>query len=303
MSQRGMSIIELLIAMTILLAILGSVFRLVSPANASAIVQVEIQDMQQRARVVTDTLAHDLRLAGAGATLEPRPGPLTEYLPAIAPAAWSGALADPPGTARDDRLTLTYVPPLALATLTTAAIDPGALRLEVADGPFCPAARPVCGFADGDLLLAFDGTGRFDTFRLDLSSGMPMLVPCAAAFASHYDAGATVVRAVSRTYYRDTGSNEMLVLDGAGAPQPIVDHIVALRFEYTAGDGTPLDGELANGPWSGEGATLFDADLRRVRRVRVIFTIRSGLSGSGALEIPDLTSAFEIALRNTAGGP
>jgi hypothetical protein len=76
-----------------------------------------------------------------------------------------------------------------------------------------------------------------------------------------------------------------------------------LRFEYADAAGAPLDAQFADGPWLGAGATLYDADLRRVRRVRVSFGVGSGRRGTGALTIPDLKSAFDITLRNFGSSP
>ncbi|HWK09616.1 MAG TPA: prepilin-type N-terminal cleavage/methylation domain-containing protein [Vicinamibacterales bacterium] len=303
MSERGYSLVELIVSLAILLAVFGSVCQLASPAHATAIVQAELQDMQQRARVVRDRLTQDLWLAGAGTSTGQRRGPVLSYFSPLLPAACCGSVADPPGSVLSDRLTIAYVPRSSRDALTTAQIAPASLRLDVSPGPSCPSSVPVCGFADGELLVVFDDSGRYDVFTLDLSSGLPMLSPVTLPFASQYDSGATVARVVLRTYYRDPSSDQLFVVDDGGSPEPVVDRLTALRFEYRDAAGVSLDAQIGDGPWRGAGATLYDADLLRVRRVRVTYTIRSGLAGTGAVAVPDLTSAFEIALRNAPGSP
>jgi hypothetical protein len=303
MSERGYSLVELLVSAGIMLAVIGSVCQIASPAHAAAFVQAEVQDMQQRARVVADRLTHDLWLAGAGPTSGLRRGPLIRYLTPMRPSICCGSFADPPNGFFSDRVTIVYVPRGSPEALTSSPLAPDALRLDVAAGPSCPSAVPACGFADGDLLLVFDDSGRYDIFRLDLASGLPMLVPLDTGFGTSYAPGATVSRVLVRAYYRDAGLNQLFTLEGDGAPQPIVDRVTALAFEYADAAGTPLDTLLSDGPWRGSGNTSYDIDLLRVRRVRVSYTIRSGLTGAGSMRMPDLTTTFDVALRNVGDHP
>ena len=300
MSERGYSFVELMVSLAILLAVLASVCQLASPAHATALIQAELQDMHQRARVLNDRLAFDLRLAGAGVGTGVRRGPLGAAFTAVLPAACCGSIADPPGTERADRLSVLYVPRGSPEALTASAISPGALRLDLAPAPSCSSA--LCGFADGDLLVVFDGSGGYDLFTLDLSSGIAVLDPKTTPFVASYAAGATAARIVVRTYYRDAASNQVFVADAAGVPEPFVDRVADLRFSYADQGGSILDGHLGDGPWFGAGGSTYDADARRVRRVHVSCTIRSALPGSGPLSIPDLNSAFDVSLRNAPGG-
>lgn len=303
MSERGYSLIELLVSAGILLVVFGSVCQIVSPAHSAAFVQAETQDMQQRARVLADRLTHDLWLAGAGPTSGSRRGTLALHFAPLLPSICCGSAADPPNAVFSDRLTVMYVPRGSPEALTSSPIAPDALRLDVASGPSCPSSIPACGFVDGELLIVFDDSGRSDIFRLDLASGVPVLAPLAATFDSRYESGATVCRVVVHTYYRDAASNEVFTGDGDGPPQPIVDRVSGLRLEYEDASGGLLDTLLADGPWRGWGSSSYDADLLRVGRVRVSYAIRSGLSGSGSMRIPDLTSTFEVALRNFGDHP
>jgi prepilin-type N-terminal cleavage/methylation domain-containing protein len=300
-SDRGYSLVEMLISMAIMLTVFGGVCQLASPAHATALIQAELQDMEQRARIVADRLTRDLWLAGAGPIGVPRGGPLGARFTPILPIICCGAGADAPGSAFTDRVTIMYAPADAIQAVTATDISPGALLLSLAPGPSC-LSPPLCGFADGDLLLVFDDSGSFDTFRIDLSSGLPMLLPRSSPYSATYTAGATAVRVISRTYFHDAISDRLFVSENEAAPQPIVDGVTAFRLQYRDSSGASLDVQLGDGPWRGGGGTVYDADLLRVRSVRVSFTIRSGLSGTGALSIPDLTSAIDVTLRNGGSG-
>ena len=302
-SERGYSIVELLISTAIMLAVIGSVCQIAAPAHATAYVQAEVQDMQQRARVIADRLTHDLWLAGAGTISGGRRGPLSAYFVPVTPSVCCGSAADAPYSAYTDRVTIAYVPRDSPETVSSASIAPDALVLSVTNGPSCPPSVAWCGFNDGDLLLVFDDSGQYDVFKLDLASGSPILHPLSRTFGTRYASGATICRVVLRTYYRDADSNQLFAGEGDTAPQPFVDRVTALRFDYADGFGSPLDSLLADGPWRGSGDTSYDADLLRVRRIRVSYSVRSGLRAMGAMRIPDLSSTFEVALRNVVGYP
>jgi len=125
----------------------------------------------------------------------------------------------------------------------------------------------------------------------------------------------------SHTYYLDrdltTNTPQLRYSDGAETDLPLVDHVVGLEFEYFDGDGAPLDpASLQDGPWVPDDpeVTTFDADLLRIRRVRVRLRVEAGLASmrgpSGALftrggtatamerYVPDREIQFDVAPRN-----
>ena len=54
--DRGFTVLELMIAMSIILVVTGVIFSLISPSQGSFRVQPEVADMQQRMRVAADIL-------------------------------------------------------------------------------------------------------------------------------------------------------------------------------------------------------------------------------------------------------
>ena len=71
---------------------------------------------------------------------------------------------------------------------------------------------------------------------------------------------------------------------------------------------------LTDGPWCGSGGTLFDADLLRLRRVRISLRLQAsdaslrgrdparflnaGTARSEAAQVPDVTVSIDVAPRN-----
>jgi hypothetical protein len=124
----------------------------------------------------------------------------------------------------------------------------------------------------------------------------------------------------SRTYYlRDdpaTDAPQLMRYDGIETDLPVVDHVVGLDFAYFDEGQTRLDpAVLQDGPWapSDPDVGMFDADLLRIRRVRVVlrveaalaamrgagtFFTRGGTSTSAGRYAPDHELQFDIALRN-----
>jgi prepilin-type N-terminal cleavage/methylation domain-containing protein len=123
---------------------------------------------------------------------------------------------------------------------------------------------------------------------------------------------------VSRTYQLapDAASGfQVTQYDGGSGEFPMVDHVVALAFEYFAGDDSAMDPSiLQDGDWFGSGNAQFDEDLLRVRRVRVRLRVEAALESmrgaSGSLFVrggtstaaeryaPDQELVLDVALRN-----
>lgn len=90
-----MTLTETLIGSALMMAVTGSVFSLVIPAEGTFQAQAEVADMEQRMRVAVDTLTRELVMASA--VLPYRAGPVN---------------ADPPGSVFDDRITVVLTTPL-----------------------------------------------------------------------------------------------------------------------------------------------------------------------------------------------
>jgi hypothetical protein len=211
----------------------------------------------------------------------------------------------------------------------------------------------MCGLQAGSTVVVYDRTGQFDIFTVtSIAAGPAQIRAHVPATTYVYPSGARVVEVVSKTYYFDPSSSQLRVYDGYQTDAPVVDNVVSLAFEYFGDPNPPVaprppagtanclydeSGQrlaspvlgtdpvtivplplqmLSDGPWCGSGATMFDADLLRVRGVRVIARIQATLSGfrsASALfvkpgfnqksgrSVPDFTMSFTVWPPNLSG--
>jgi prepilin-type N-terminal cleavage/methylation domain-containing protein len=267
---RGFTLVELLVATAIVLAVTAAISALMTPAQALFAAQAELPDMQQRLRVAADRLGRDLLMAGGGG-----------FPPAV-PYRRGLETPDPPGTFRPDCLSVLYVSASApRAVLAQATDGSGAITVGARSG--CTAADPLCEFRAGMLAVIFDGTGAYDLFEISgVSNEPPALLHMGAPLSQAYLPGATIAPADAATYWlRDdvgAGIAQLMRYDGLETDLPVADNLAGLRFEYYLDSIARLDpASLTDGPWlpDATAAQRFDADLLRVRRVRATVRVRA----------------------------
>jgi Tfp pilus assembly protein PilW len=259
--DRGLSLVELVIALGVMLAVTAGLFSVMHPAQGAFAAEQDVADMQQRLRVASDVLSRDLALAGAGAYGPPHAGPLTQYFAPVLPFRQGATNVDAPGTFAVDRPTLLAVPPTAAETTLTAPLASGAVTLQVARESNCAAGVNLCGFTANLPVLVFDEQGSVSLFTVTSVADALLQVtvtrpPNGANLA--FAAGSTVVAGTSRTYFLKTDpateTMQLMQYDGtSNADVPVLDHIVGLTFDY-AGDPAPptltkaIDDPV--GPWT-----------------------------------------------------
>ena len=119
-SNRGFSLVELVVSMAIMLAVSSSMLGLVNSARGAFEVDLERADMQQRVRVSMDALGRDLVMAGGG-----------RQTPPVAPFRRGMTNPDSPGSVFADRVSLSYMAPDAGGAVTITY----ARRLDAAGVP------------------------------------------------------------------------------------------------------------------------------------------------------------------------
>jgi hypothetical protein len=320
--DAGFSIVELTVALALTLLVAAAVGAMADASRTAFAAQPERADMQQRLRVGVDTLAHDLMSAGGGSPVGGERGPLADVLPPVMPFRRGASGSDPPGTFAMDTITVIGVPATAAQTTLAAELSPGAATLRVMPTAGCTDGVSLCGFAPGMTVLVFDPAGAFDLFAVtDVFDGAQQIGVAPDDSSSAYAIGAAVVEASVHTYYLKADpiahTSQLMLADGAGSAAPVLDHVVGLAFEYGGEAGAPIAGtELADGPWlpSAAAAARWDADLQRVRTVRVTLRVEAALDAlrgpAGALFanrgtaasprvwVPDEERRFTVALRN-----
>ena len=124
--EQGFSLLEMTIAMGLMLVVTASIFALVNPGQGNFVAEPEVADLQQRTRVATDTLMKDLVMAGAGSYSGQNPMALSFFFAPVMPYRQGRIGDDPPGTFRDDTITLRtsllFTPVVSVFNYTTPQV-------------------------------------------------------------------------------------------------------------------------------------------------------------------------------------
>lgn len=284
MTDRGFTLVELLVATALTLIVVALALAILVPARASFDRDGAGADLAQRLRTGLQTLDHDVRGAGAGAAIA-EDIRLPDSVPVIAPFE-SLDEASPGGVFQALRV-ITVPMAAAQGRLRESTLGPtGPLKLGPA--PRCSGAGPACGFQGGDRAIVFDGTGTYDLVEIESVDPVDVSVTPASPMAGRYRANAVVALVVVSTFGAlsdGAGGQRLVKVTAAGASMPVVDHLVDFSIDvYGAatppelgpngwpsyGPGPPPVGEDdERDPWgSGENCVAsVDADGTRVPRL------------------------------------
>jgi hypothetical protein len=252
--QHGFTTIEMAVASALTLIITAVAIRLVDPLHAGFAARSEAVDMQQRLRVAAGTLYTDFVMAGAGPSRGPNTGSLVHFFAPVLPYRHGTNRDDAPGSFLTKTITLIYVPPtFAQTTLATVGPNAAAADIGVNSGTGCPQGDALCGFREGMSILIFDASGAFDTFSIADAQANVLHVESTGSSLTRTDYQphtTTIVQGTSIVYSlkRDAaaGIYQLVASENGGADIPVVDHVVALEFEYY-GESQPPE-VIANAP-------------------------------------------------------
>jgi hypothetical protein len=231
----GTTFVELLLAMAITLIVVAMVATVAAPVRADFQARLEMADVEQRLRTAVDALTSDVEMAGAGPYAGTLTGPLVGALPPVLPLRFG---VDAPGSARDDAISVIYVPTTAAQAVLAQplALDGGAAW--IAREPGCPVDDASCGFRAGMRVLVYDGEGAFDLFTIDDAQNDRLSLRVVGTDGARvFPPGSKIVEAVLRIYDLDPGDAESgpeLMRDDGGGREPLVDHVVRLQVAYEA---------------------------------------------------------------------
>lgn len=353
----GFTLIELLVSITILLAVVGSIFAIVDPSQNVSRAQPEVADMQQRMRVAADMLQRDLLMAGAGTYSGAIAGGLANFFPPILPRRTGAVGADDELAFYDDRISIAYVPDTASQTYVRDAMPQPSSEIKVTEEPGCPQDHPLCGFSTGMRVVIFDDTGSFDIFTITAVQESSLHLqhrPPNPDFSKAYTPAenSRIAQVDNHVYYIDSAASQLHHYDGFQEDLGITDNTVQLKFTYFGDPNPPLapkpaigmsncifdssgnsllptlasngsslveltEAMLTDGPICGAAPNRFDADLYRVRKVRVELRVQAGAaelrgqnptsktlfvnpgtSTNSYRNVPDYSMSFEVAPRN-----
>jgi hypothetical protein len=304
-SERGFTLAELLVAAAILMVITAALLQFASATARLAHVQGDVSDMSQRGRVATAMLYQDLVMAGAGPWHGPHAGSLAARVPAVRPYRAGAKQPDPEVAFFDDRIALLYVPDTRVQTRLLADMASAGAPLVIdAGGPGCPGGG-ACGFRAGDRALVIGAEpGEYDVFTVQ-SAGAGLLMPAAPLSRSH-DADSAVALVNERVYYANRATRRLMVYDGAQTDAIVLDNVGDMRVSYFARVPGPVaaweelgEGAFTDGPILGAAPLRFDADLLRIRRIRVTLTLDApaGWRGFGGWR-PTRQVTLDVTPRN-----
>lgn len=348
-SEAGFSLAELLVATAIAVTVTLTAAMLVIEAQGSWRSDSARVDLQQRVRVASDVLTRALREAGLGAHGAAGTGPLIRSVAPILPRRTGARGADPPEVVRRDALTVLRAVPEAQHAVLLLDLPAGGMAFEIGPGPACGA--PPCGLSPGVHVMVTDDQGGHDVFTVLTVAGSAFTVRHHGGGASAYPAGSRVVPVESTTFSVDQGTRTLRAYNGDASDVPLVDDALEMAVEYFgesrppalprpppgqanclyASDGTyrsallpflEAPGGLAlltadllgDGPWCGIGNRRFDADLLRVRRVRITLRLQAsdpavrgtdparfrvpGAARRPGAMVPDATAVLDVTPQN-----
>lgn len=290
---EGHTLIEVLVATVVLALVLTGAATIATRAHMAGRDIPQTIDQQQRARVVLDVLARDIRQAGAGLDVGDHAGPLASVVPAVVPYRVTSSVRTPTAST----ISTIAVPMGSVQTVLASGLPAGGAVWTLARPVWC-GSRPACGARVGEDLMVWDASGAFAIATVDRIGGDAVTVRPLVSPGRMFPAGAPVASVVLRTYSFDAARGQVRVADAGGVDQPLIDGVQAFTVSYEAVTPGGLvvmpPTQLGDGPWLGTGDALFDADLRRVRLVR----LRLVLDATDPRVAP-LTVSTDVALRNS----
>jgi prepilin-type N-terminal cleavage/methylation domain-containing protein len=225
MSDRGFTLVELLVASLIAVMVAGGALVLAEGARTALAVEPASMDTARRLREGVEAIAAAIASAGGERGIGDARGSLAQGLPVIRLVAGEGedvfsglvvtravhggrgrVVADQPGPA-------------------------GSLTLAMSDGQ-CPRIESVCGFREGDVAVVFDGRGHVDVFVVGAVSEALSRITPRAPLAHAYRAGAWVVEVRHERLVllrQPDGSRSLSRITAAGAREPVLDGVTSLE--------------------------------------------------------------------------
>jgi type IV pilus assembly protein PilW len=281
-SQRGTTLVELMIAMTLALMLSGAAALIAVNSKSVFRANLAVARLQDNARFAVDSLTRDLRMAGFNGCAGGGSAPVNKLTAAgfqydytngllgfhAVGASWSPAL--------DASITGLTPPPLAgtdVMTVRTATGGSHALTATMAGSTAALTIDANSGLSTGDIVMAancsssvaFEITANPGTGSIAHAAGGAAPGNSSADLGVSFSTDASVYRLVTRTYYiapsvLQPGTDSLWVYSvpnytGSPNPQEIVEgvqNIALLYGEDTDGDGVPNRYVTANavGTWA-----------------------------------------------------
>jgi hypothetical protein len=231
MIARGFTVIELLIALTMTLAIAGALANVVQPARAVFDRVPGELDLQQRGRTAIDVLSQALRSSGRNVAVTESLGPFSDLLPTVLLSA-----PDENGGFTELKVIAPVADP-AQGVLSSAPAGPAAAL--ILEPGLCPGVNDVCGFQPGSFAVIVDGLGHYDVFEVAATVAAARLLTPARPLSRSYPAASAIVEVDEFTFTLSQQADDSYTLvrrTAAGAILPVVDNVNGLSFHGVGQD-------------------------------------------------------------------
>jgi prepilin-type N-terminal cleavage/methylation domain-containing protein len=222
MTDRGFSMIELLIALTVSALLVAALVTALAPARAAFDATPATLELQQRARLGLEFVASAMRSAGTQLSGSDQPLVAGGTIPAVIPELASGATS-----AFSEIEVFSVIAGGARGVLGRDQPGAGA-PMTLMPGGGCPRTPDVCGFTVGALAAISDGQGRFDVFEVGSTDAAQMSLTAANPLSTAYLIGARLFEVDTFRFslgVQPDGSKSLIRTTWSGAAQPVVDGV------------------------------------------------------------------------------
>jgi hypothetical protein len=324
--------VELLVGIAVTLIVAGITAGLIAAFGYASLAQPQAADEQQRVRAAAEQVAGWLAPAGQGVSGS---GPNEGWLsvPPLYPQRRGVSGADPDTAAFVDRITIVAgVDPPAGGRLGTSMATPASpVALDTLS---CGAGLTACGVTTGSRALIADARAAGEWFtvtRVDPGTMAHDPPTLSSAYAVHRGTMVTSIDVRSLSY--DTVRHQLRA-STPGGDFPFLDGVAGFDVRWFAdprpprgplpppgenncvveADGSPRlaalvtaggpwvelsTAAMSDGPWCGAPPWRFDADLFRIRLVRITLALqRARLPGPAALAGPVPSVEIDVSPRN-----
>ncbi len=289
MSDRGFTLVELLVACAVLMVVIAAITTLASPIHHAIDRSLADGDLVARARMALASVVDDLQQAGNGVAIGEPAGTLHDAVPAI---VLRRSLDDGTMQAPLTAVSITRVLPLAQGVLADAVAE-DAVTLPLDPAAPCALQNATCGFSAGNrgvVVAALTARDVVVNSADPATSTIALAAPVGVAFPR----GAAVIGVEQATYglrAAADGSNRLVRVTSGGAEQPIADHVV--DFELAMAD--PV--APASGVQRIDVRLRVEAASADLRGPEGALFRRAGTTRSPRAWVPDIEVRTSVALR------
>jgi len=237
----GFTLIELIVVVAIFFIVIAAIFTTYTTQHHAAVVQSQVSDMQQNARIAMDFLAKEIRMAGFGMP----PYAVNGFSNAITPVINNDTASGNNILNGTDVITI-VTGYRQISTLKDAAnLDSSTITLVNNASQFNTTTKRY---------LCIDGADQIDNYQVTEVDSVTNTLTLTPPLRRNYQAGAPVLLVKAITYSISNDGFLTRNENTGGGAQPLAPNIEDLQFAY----------QLADDSWSN-----FPSDPTEIRAVRI----------------------------------